>query len=183
MFVQLDNHMIASETNLLKELLATSTLENGTGEETIWDRIKTLAQNFVDGVLRVAGIKTDELCVGSVCVDEADFLKMVQTANTAGTGFSENEDEDEDTPPPPPPDTSQEEESEGQDEGSGGIVEDTGTDSGGTGDEVAQEETEVIPEELVPTEEETEAPPAESEEIASEPVQEEVEPPVESPTV
>jgi hypothetical protein len=51
--------------------------------DTIWSRLTTLANNFVAGVLQVTGLRTDELCVGNVCVDEADFLQMVEQAGSS----------------------------------------------------------------------------------------------------
>jgi hypothetical protein len=95
MFIDLQYHTIASEQSVLAELLSTSTVENNSGDETLWSRLKTLAQNFVDGVLTIAGIKTDELCVGNVCVDESTFLKMVEKAgevSTAGAAGAEEEE-------------------------------------------------------------------------------------------
>ncbi len=92
MFIDLGYHFAQSDTDLLKELLSTSTLQNGNGEETLWSRLKTLAQNFVDGVLTVTGIKTDELCVGSVCVDEATFLKMVEQAGRPASASHDVQD-------------------------------------------------------------------------------------------
>ncbi|PIR84682.1 hypothetical protein COU16_00645, partial [Candidatus Kaiserbacteria bacterium CG10_big_fil_rev_8_21_14_0_10_47_16] len=50
------------------------------GDSTLWSRIVSLAKSFVNGVLTVAGIHTNQLCVGQVCVDEATFLQMVQQA-------------------------------------------------------------------------------------------------------
>jgi hypothetical protein len=47
-------------------------------EDSLWSRLVSLAQNFVDGVLTIAGVRTNELCVGSVCVDEATFLQIVE---------------------------------------------------------------------------------------------------------
>jgi|GEM_PF-1028818 len=83
MFVHLHDFIAQSSRDILTELSATSSVLNGNGTETLWSRVKELAQNFVDGVLRVAGIKTDELCVGDVCVNEATFLRMVENAGGA----------------------------------------------------------------------------------------------------
>jgi hypothetical protein len=57
---------------------------NDSESDTIWNCLVTLASNFVDGVLSVAGVKTNELCVGEVCVDESTFLKMVENARDSG---------------------------------------------------------------------------------------------------
>lgn len=61
--------------------------------DTIWSRLVTLARGFVDGVLHLASaeilyvksdsIKTEELCVGAVCVDEETFLNMVEQSNSS----------------------------------------------------------------------------------------------------
>ena len=95
-------HYAWNETAAVASLF--QSIENNE-EDTLWGRITTLASNFVDGILTVAGIKTDELCVGDVCVDEATFLKMVQDAG--GSGQSNNNGGDntgggEVTPPPEP---------------------------------------------------------------------------------
>jgi hypothetical protein len=81
--------------------------------DTLWSRLTNLASNFVDGVLNVTGIKTDELCVGEVCVDEATFLEIVEQAGgstvaPSGGGGEPDPDPDpvpepEPEPPPPPP--------------------------------------------------------------------------------
>ncbi len=95
MFVHLDQYATESERNVLSELLATTTEQVDGQDETVWDRLKTLATNFVDGVLKVAGIRTEELCVGSVCVDEATFLRMVQSASVNGSQDNEPEETEE----------------------------------------------------------------------------------------
>ena len=90
----------------LDELLSTGTSTMGTtspfyhlfdGEEdTVWEKLVRLANDFVDGVLRVAGIETkivytkkietDELCVGSVCVTEAEFRAVFGGTQPASAG-------------------------------------------------------------------------------------------------
>ena len=45
--------------------------------KTIMDRIVQLVSGFVDGVLHVAGIKTDELCIGETCVDEGRLMEVL----------------------------------------------------------------------------------------------------------
>ncbi len=168
MFVQLDNHMIASETNILKELLATSTLENGSGEETLWSRIKTLAQNFVDGVLSVAGIKTDELCVGEVCVNESEFLKIIE--NSRATPVDNTPEPLPEENDPPPADDAEDEEGT-ENEGGGDTTETPPEDTGTTTEEsVPDEEEEVIVEEEVSGDSgEAEVPPEEEIVTTSEP--------------
>lgn len=48
--------------------------------DTIWSRLVTLAQGFVDGVLTIAGIKTNELCIGKTCVDENQLKALLQNS-------------------------------------------------------------------------------------------------------
>jgi hypothetical protein len=79
----IDKRLVWIESEL-SELFASSTEDSG--GNTLWERIKELATNFVDGVLTLSGLKTDELCVGDVCVNEATFLKMVEKAG--GTAAS-----------------------------------------------------------------------------------------------
>ncbi len=93
MFVNLSWHQIAPESAVFAELLSTSTLENGNGEETLWDRIKVLAGNFVDGVLTLTGIKTDrvetkELCVDDVCVTADDLRALLNNGGQSSSGGS-----------------------------------------------------------------------------------------------
>jgi hypothetical protein len=89
-----DSRLIAVETHF-SALVASST-KTASGQ-TIWDRMVELGKNFVDGVLSVTGIKTDQLCVGKVCVDEAAFLKMVE--DSGGTSIPTPGGDDQ-TPPP-----------------------------------------------------------------------------------
>ncbi len=124
MFVNLSWHQIAPEQNVLAELLSTSTLENGNGEETLWDRIKTLASNFVDGVLTITGLKTDrvetkELCVDDVCVTADDLRALLNSTgqSSSGGGTSSGSSEGGTTP-------------ENQDDSSDNTT-NTGTSSGG----------------------------------------------------
>jgi len=86
---------VSSTTDSLVSLLAQGTvsletsspfyvLTNGE-EDTVWERLVNLAKNFVDGVLTIAGLRTDELCVGDVCIDEEIFLRMVEQTRTSLT--------------------------------------------------------------------------------------------------
>jgi hypothetical protein len=149
MFVHLHDFVSRGGRDILAELSATTSVIDGNGTETLWDRVKTLAQNFVDGVLRVTGIKTEELCVGSVCVDEATFLRMVENAGGSQTGG---------------------------DTDAGG--EDVTTDEGGSGDSEGSPVEETPPQEDPMPPSEDPAPVIESpvEEPPAEPVQEEVPP-------
>ena len=75
---------------LLDSSLATTNLDG----KTVMARIVQLVQGFVDGVLKVAGIKTEsvktqELCIGDTCVTEAELKNLLENSNQS--------------PPPPPP--------------------------------------------------------------------------------
>ena len=58
--------------------------------KTILQKMAQLVNGFVDGVLTLVGVNADEghfakkVCVGSACVDEATFLKIVNQANVGG---------------------------------------------------------------------------------------------------
>ncbi|MCF7815657.1 MAG: hypothetical protein K9M10_01880, partial [Candidatus Pacebacteria bacterium] len=77
-----------TESTILAELASTTLLTNGTNNETLWSRLKTLAMNFVDGVLTVVEVVADTftaqkvdtnvLCVGDTCVDEATLKALLQ---------------------------------------------------------------------------------------------------------
>ncbi|OGG85987.1 hypothetical protein A2392_00770 [Candidatus Kaiserbacteria bacterium RIFOXYB1_FULL_46_14] len=90
------NTVAINELNVRTQFLegASSTVASFDGDsQTFWSRLTALAQGFVDGVLTITGahieyvqseqIKTNELCVGNVCVNENTFLEMVQSANGA----------------------------------------------------------------------------------------------------
>ena len=93
MFIELASYIAPKSIDILTELTATSSLLEWGGKEgeTLWDRVKTLAQNFVDGVLTVAGIKADrieverELCVDGVCVDAQTLRALLQTVGDTGS--------------------------------------------------------------------------------------------------
>jgi hypothetical protein len=102
MFVKLGRFDDVRTADMMRELMATTTdiVFGGTGE-SLWDRLKVLAQNFVDGVLTVAGIKTElveteQLCIEDVCVT-ADDLRALLNGNGSGTGPTTQ------TPPPTEP--------------------------------------------------------------------------------
>ncbi len=112
-FIEPQTYFQAADQTKLAQLFTPITSD--TANDSLWSRLTTLATNFVDGVLQVAGIKTDELCVGNVCVDEEAFLQMVEGAGQEptpppdeppgdGGGGSDNggEPDPEPTPEPPP---------------------------------------------------------------------------------
>jgi hypothetical protein len=95
MFVGRGYHFPPAQLAILNELMSTSTdLIMNVGEneqETLWDRLKGLAQNFVDGVLTIAGIKADkvetsELCVDDVCVNASDLRALLEMSQGGGGG-------------------------------------------------------------------------------------------------
>ncbi len=155
MFVKLGRFDDARTATIMRELTSTSTdIVFGGAGESLWDRLKTLAQNFVDGVLTVTGIKTEiveteQLCIEDVCVT-ADDLRRLLNGNGSGTGPS--------TPPPAP--APEPEVSEGGGEGGS-------RGSGGSG-------TEDIPED--PVVEETPPPTPEPEPVVEKPEPVEPEP-------
>ena len=76
-------------------------LTDGT-EDTVWERLVAFIENFVDGVLTITGLRTDQLCVGEVCVDEAVFLRMVE--QSGATPVVTDPDPASDPAPDPAPD-------------------------------------------------------------------------------
>ncbi|PIY58703.1 MAG: hypothetical protein COY98_00605, partial [Candidatus Yonathbacteria bacterium CG_4_10_14_0_8_um_filter_43_17] len=66
---------LATTTDIF-ELLQTDTTD------TIWNRLTSLAKGFINGVLSVTGIKTeqidtDKLCVGNTCVTETELIELL----------------------------------------------------------------------------------------------------------
>ncbi len=133
MFVDL-RYRYLDETNqtMLASLMLSSDEAMATivgNENSVWGRLVTLAHNFVDGVLTIAGIKTDkvdtkELCVDGVCVTADDLRQMLEKNGQAGAPVQTSTEEtdegddadsgtdDEEVAPPPtdpvietPPDT------------------------------------------------------------------------------
>ena len=108
MFVDRGYYQLASQTNILNELVSTSTdlvlgAQDDSGE-TLWSRLKFIAQNFVDGVLTITGIKADkietsELCVDDVCINAAGLRALLESANNQGQVvevYEESDDSDDD---------------------------------------------------------------------------------------
>jgi trimeric autotransporter adhesin len=172
LFVDLSPFQTLAQTDILNELTSTSTdlVLGGNGEETLWSRIKTLAQGFVEGVLSVTGLRAEnvyvenELCVDGVCVTADDLRALLQQANQPqnGSGNEGGEGEPQESTPPPP----QEEET-----GEGNGMEDLPPEDTGESQEI-NEENEPPQEEIV---EEKGEEPQEQEETMVEPIQEEPE--------
>jgi hypothetical protein len=93
MFVQ-SGHRWVDESQLasMNSLFSTSTLsEIGENEnQTLFDRLVTLANSFVDGVFSIFELRADrievanELCVDGVCVSGDDLRALLEAANTDG---------------------------------------------------------------------------------------------------
>ncbi len=98
MFVKHDyRYLDEGTTNMLAALMATPTTEPQEGERLV-DRIIALAESFVDGVLRIIKldtqeVQTDKLCVGTTCVDGAALQKLLEQA--AGSSVPEEEPAEE----------------------------------------------------------------------------------------
>lgn len=152
MFVKLGRFDDIRTADVMRDLLATSTdIVFGGEGESLWDRLKTLAQNFVDGVLTITRLKADsveiqdQLCIDDVCVT-ADDLRELLKGNGSGSLPSE----------PTPPE---------ENNGGGGGQEETPPPE--TDPEPSPEPIpELVPEPTPPDEPEAESPP---EEAASEP--------------
>jgi len=116
MFVQ-NGHRWVEETQLtqLQSLFATSSVtEVGDEEdETLFDRLMAMANNFVDGVLSITGLKADkvetqELCLDDVCVDASQLRALLEASNNEDQPIQvievtpEPEEDDEPEPEPQP---------------------------------------------------------------------------------
>jgi len=93
MFVDRGYHFADEQLTVLDELTTTSlSVVLGANEdsgETLWSRLKELAQNFVGGVLKIAGLKADkietrELCVDDVCIGVSELKALLQVSNNNG---------------------------------------------------------------------------------------------------
>jgi hypothetical protein len=92
MFVHLNHQVAWAERDALALLASSSALTNPQADERLIDRLIALANAFVDGVFTVAEIvvdrftaaevKTDVLCVGNTCVDEAALRALLEAAQT-----------------------------------------------------------------------------------------------------
>jgi hypothetical protein len=98
MFVTLkERYLDANGKELIAALLASpssaAVIDGVT--ESVWQRLVTLANNFVDGVLSVFTLKADrievknELCVDGVCVDAATLQQLLQNAGQVGEAVEE----------------------------------------------------------------------------------------------
>jgi hypothetical protein len=93
MFVQ-SGHRWVDESQLasMNSLFSTSTLsEIGENEnQTLFDRLVTLANSFVDGVFSIFELRADrievanELCVDGMCINGDDLRAMLETSDANG---------------------------------------------------------------------------------------------------
>ncbi len=143
MFVTDGRYFSDEQVTVLNELLSTSTdlvlgAVEGSGE-TLWDRLKVLGQNFVDGVLKVAGVEADrvdtsELCVDDVCVTADDLRALLQAANNDGQVVEVTVETEEETGEPASDNDS------GSDSASGDGDTNPGIETGSTTEPVVTEE-------------------------------------------
>ena len=102
MFVE-RSHRWLSDTQLasIQSLMGTSTLttvgENET--ETVFDRLVALAQNFVDGVLTLTGLKADKIETGELCIDGVCVTGDELRALLDGQGSNEAQPDEVNTDP------------------------------------------------------------------------------------
>ncbi len=176
MFVSLNERFLDEEGKTMIAALVAGALDStgDVSEETVWTRLVTLANNFVDGVLSILTLKADrvevkeEICVDGVCLNAEDLRQLLDSQSIP-------QELEEEEPAP-------EEEPEG--EGTEGSVPgEEPSEKEGTGEETTPPE-EPIEEgtEEVLEEEVTEEPEEEPEEEVVETPEEETEAPVEEST-
>jgi hypothetical protein len=108
MFVKLGNRDIDETGKLMiAALLANaSTSDDSIGEETIWQRLVSLANSFIDGVLSVLTLKVEilevnnDLCVDGVCVTAEDLRQMLEKNNRLNSPTIPEEETPPVTTPP-----------------------------------------------------------------------------------
>ena len=90
MFVNRGTHFDDETRTALSQLVSTSTddiTKSTGGLSTVWERIRALAQSFVDGILHIAGIDVDrvdtkELCVDGVCITADDLRALINQSDS-----------------------------------------------------------------------------------------------------
>ncbi len=65
--------------------------------DTVWEKLVVVADGLKDGVLELAGFKadkveTEELCVGSTCITEAELLELLNNAGSQAASPSSAQD-------------------------------------------------------------------------------------------
>jgi hypothetical protein len=88
MFVKLSNRDIDETGKLMiAALLANASTTGAEVGETIWQRLVSLANGFIDGVLSVLTLKVDvlevnnDLCVDGVCVTSENLRQLLEKNN------------------------------------------------------------------------------------------------------
>ena len=94
-------------TRFLESASSSALLINGDAE-VFWDRLGRLVEGFVDGVLTLAGVTTNELCLkdanGSTCIDREELNALMRERDVSDNSQSGNDvpveenDEDEISP-------------------------------------------------------------------------------------
>jgi hypothetical protein len=152
MFVKL-SHRWADESQLasLGTLFATTSVETvgENEEETLFDRMISLANSFVDGVLSIFELRADrievkdELCVDGVCVNADDLRRMLDTGDGGGSPPAEEMSV-------PGVETEEDDGGDNGDSGEGGSTQGIGTTEEPVNDELS--EPAVVSEEEAPPE-------------------------------
>jgi hypothetical protein len=132
MFIKLDERQLSDEgVDVIEKLLAVATTTGQVEKETVWQRLVSLANNFVDGVLKVFTLKADrvevkeEICVDGVCLDAEKIRQLLEVQNNQGSSLPEE-----------PPLTPVVENEEGEEE----VGDETVTENAGEESEVGSEE-------------------------------------------
>jgi hypothetical protein len=92
---------LEERTDFLEGASSTALLIEG-DSEAFWSRLGELAQGFVDGVLTVTGLRTDELCItneeGSTCINREQLASLLEGSepeeveeSISGSGNDEND--------------------------------------------------------------------------------------------
>ncbi len=182
MFVSLNERFLDEEGKTMIAALVAGALdiEGEVGEETVWNRLVTLANNFVDGVLSILTLKADrvevkeEICVDGVCLNAEDLRRLLDEQVVPQEPAEEPSGEE------PAPDEEVEEEPSGEETNDGEVAEE---ETPPPLEEPIDEEMneEVVEETTIETEEEETEEPAEEETEEPTP-EEEPEAPVEEPS-
>jgi hypothetical protein len=106
MFVKLQERLVdESQLAALGILTSSSSIDNLAEDETLLDRLVSLAESFIDGVLSVFEVRTnrvevaDEICIDGTCIDGETLRTLIDTQAAAvssngsdTTGVSETAD-------------------------------------------------------------------------------------------
>ena len=101
MFVELSYRYLDEDTStqIASLMGAPENQYQGSDEdETIFDRVTSLARGFVDGVLSVFEVKTGTfevnqvLCIDGVCIDEGELQTLIDSLGSESEGQNEESD-------------------------------------------------------------------------------------------